>query len=130
MSNHKYKIWIPEIKQMHEVISIRWDVCDSSKIKEVCSRFDRRWWRFEQVVLLQYTGLKDRSGKEVYEGDIVKFQSGHVGTVEKILESFKFRVGRITYYICMHDSPFHPLSNPFEIIGNIYENPELLEASE
>ncbi len=72
--------------------------------------------------LCQYTGLKDKNGKEIYEGDIVRFRSGkHEG------------IGKIIY-----NPPRFEISSEFflggkaeliEVIGNIYENPELLEES-
>lgn len=69
--------------------------------------------------LMQYTGLKDKNGKEVYEGDIVKRYTGYVFE-EKIR---KYSLGntneaKVTGY------DHHPTD---EIIGNIYENPELIK---
>lgn len=71
--------------------------------------------------LMQYTGLKDKNGEEIYEGDIVK-------DVNDEYYEIKFDDG---CFIVIHDGnviePLSEVAQDIEIIGNIYENPELLE---
>lgn len=64
------------------------------------------------LVLMQYTGLKDKNGKEIYEGDILE--------IEKIDGKVRGTAGMGTAY-----SDYW--AGVLEIIGNIYENPELLK---
>jgi len=79
-------------------------------------------WMKEEA-LMQYTGLKDKNGTEIYEGDIFR-QKGMdndliVGTIIFYDDlSYRCREGN---YI------FHKVKFAGEVIGNIYENPELLE---
>jgi uncharacterized phage protein (TIGR01671 family) len=76
--------------------------------------------------LMQYTGLKDKNGKEIYEGDIVEIEeTGETYIVEFDIKKAKyiFRDNCGTG----HNFDFNYYGNTFEVIGNIYENPELLE---
>jgi len=80
----------------------------------------------ERYVIQQYTGLKDTKGKEIYEGDIV--QNMIIGPVEYFLGEFS--IGGVTplkdFLIIPRDEN-QPLDLDLEIIGNIFENPELLK---
>ena len=82
---------------------------------------------FKDIELMQYTGLKDMKGKEIYEGDIVKLRANHgIGVVKYydewgafVVEYIKPRplaVLGMNYY-----------KEDIEVIGNIYENPELIK---
>jgi len=92
--------------------------------------------------LMQYTGLKDKNGKEIYEGDIVKFEyrddmnwaendneelsfskEAQISEVmERGIVAGNFENGELWLIDWAMESEY-----VFEIIGNIYENPELLE---
>jgi len=94
------------------------------------------------IVLMQYTGLKDKNGKEIYEGDILQFteadEDSAFGAEETNIIEVKwideiaqwravFKNGRRTV---LHLVVQLPTIVSCEIIGNIYENPSLLESKE
>lgn len=88
--------------------------------KKYCNEFE----------LLQYTCLKDKNEKEIYEGDIFvhnnqKFEVIYDGTRFIGVDSDRSGNG----YVCYVDSHYKDGSSSIEVIGNIYENPELLEMS-
>lgn len=85
---------------------------------------------FEGCELMQYTGLKDKNGKEIYEGDIVETvtASGNpFGTIDVVrCQDGGFKLVDVTDSLLpIYIGDKEVIS--IEVIGNIYENPELIE---
>lgn len=83
--------------------------------------------RDSENVLMQYTGLKDKNGKEIYEGDILNMTyHGSVSIVEPEIKSVvSFERGT---FIIENGFSLGKIGRSLEVIGNIYENPQLLES--
>lgn len=89
---------------------------------------------FDDCILMQCTGLKDKTGKLIFEGDIIAdINSGCVATIEYLSSSYSLmaHIRRMDDFIPIEEICYTEIEGtPFEIIGNIYENPELLEESQ
>lgn len=113
----KFRAWDKELKRF-SVVAIR-----STAVRDISLQTDYEW--------MQYTGLKDKNEKEIYEGDIVVKSNGQKGyyTVVWYDNGFKLEYKFIRKYdgteweeknyILIHEKHF-------KVIGNIYENEELL----
>ena len=131
----RYRAWDSWRKRMSVVDRI---YIDTEGVR-LYDDFGEYWRDFRDVKLMQSTGLHDKNGKEIFEGDIVKryrspfFKAKWEYQIETVIkEEASLLLGREfgkNFGTIPFNSPFAK-SVLLEVIGNIYENPELLEDKE
>ena len=126
----KFRCFDKDTKTMHEVVAI--DFKDWRIYYEAYGL--RSYWN-KNVVLMQSTGIKDKNGVEIYEGDILKLHAIFLAPDDKIgyLEySQKYGYSIILEGNRLYRQEYWASTNKlnYEVIGNIYENPELIEVVE
>lgn len=96
-------------------------------------RIERIWRKQGDVEIMQYTGLKDVNGEDIYEGDIVHGydqepdrDDGYIGS--SVIDVVNFKYG--AFWIGDSWNEIMVMTPPIvEVIGNVHENPELLEGA-
>lgn len=132
MREIKFRVWCKQTEEMKQVSKIGfeegklWYVMDEDHENQPPYFEDDDDW-----VLMQYTGINDMYGQEVFEGDILETKQRH--TDKLIITKVEFVEGAFVETIVRDESErinrsFIPLdADCSKMIGNIYENPKLLE---
>ena len=124
----RYRAWDKIHKTMYEaddIVYINFEenqICVKTLFFERASRYD-----FDDVVLMQSTGFRDKNGKEIFEGDIVDSEDGILSGIVGFRPDLGMFVSTLIKY-----NNFERLCNVADsvhIIGDIYTNPELAEVS-
>ena len=116
MREIKFRAWDKSFKKMTE-----WEDMRQRGINQF---FNADW-----ALLMQYTGLKDKHGKEIYEGDRV-YTGGLDCVVEWEENECRFILRRPGKQTIPQTTPLDKMHSPqFEVIGNIWENKESIEVS-
>ncbi|AVQ26032.1 hypothetical protein C4N17_10505 [Fusobacterium periodonticum] len=119
MREIKFRAWDKINKDMFNVESINFQ--ERRVYKDTVS-----YRKFEDIDLMQYTGLKDKNNKEIYEGDIL-FESFGERYYKVVFKNGNFRTEFEGYFDEYSFDLIDVVLDLCEINGNIYENSELME---
>lgn len=126
----KFRVWMKSLKWMCDVTNISFD----SKFVDICQQGDTERYtemsvEFDEITLMQSTGLFDRNGKEIFEGDVVKM-SKDVYSEPTYYEVVRHRGGAYRLESKQHGCELWLRHTDCEVVGNVYENREFLEDKE
>ncbi|MGQ7659105.1 YopX family protein [Streptococcus suis] len=124
----RFRAWHKAMQRMSEILAISYER-QKVRIKHQ-QGITHMTIPLDEAILMQSTGLFDKNGKEIFEGDIVVNKYGNVGYVAYlqqeagfvvVLKKSDYRLGH------RNTGESYDVTTNHEIIGNIYENPELVE---
>ena len=126
MKEFKIKAWLKKENKMVAIIGIDLNyqyiryTDDGNLFKD-----DYKIAEFKDIELLQFTGVKDKAGQELYEADVIKFNDG----IDDIYGLISYDDEDGSYRVSYENITEHlsNLEGDFEIVGNIFENPDLHE---
>lgn len=137
----EFRVWDDHYKYMNYKVIVgiygNWEEVKDNENYTACSMWiepknvdykcEPHWSHFEpyhkEIKLMQYTGLKDKNSKKIFEGDIVKYDNDYIkqiGVIEWNDKNSSFQIKGISSSSMTH-------LKRMIVIGNIYENKELLE---
>lgn len=136
MKEIKFRAWDKELNRMCDVIQLG--------VRDIIVNFIEEdeisgFLPIDRFEIMQYTGLKDKNGTEIYEGDIIRT---HENRIQKVIWNnngfkleYKFKRSYLgeSYWEIRKDIELSETHNKrwgIKVIGNIYESPELLKEGE
>ena len=121
----KYRVWLPD-PDVEKMLKVKALVFEDDKTRCVCGYAYDFYLEDEDATIMQSTGLKDKNNKEIFEGDIVKMAKDVYSDLT-YYEIVRHRGGAYRLESNQHGCELWLRHTNCEVIGNIYENQELLE---
>ena len=122
----KFRAWNKELKAMFEVKSLVFTL-NLATIASKNDLFPSRTCSFDDIILMQSTWLFDKNGKEIFDGDIVyAYSEGArlIGAIEYFDNAYCIKTKNGVYNSLWTNAEY------YEIVGNVFENQELMEVVE
>ncbi len=141
LNQRKYRAWHKQERKLYEVLGIDWfyqklKILDSGLLLE---NGKNKWHDMHAFILMEYSGLRDRKqtpeypkGQEICEGDIVRFPillMGNDGVSKETIVTDVVTLEHETGWFVLPQVDADPLvlhNDECEVIGTVYENPELI----
>lgn len=131
----KFRVWLPN-PDVERMLRVKALVFEHNKTRCVCGYAYDFYLEDEDAIIMQSTGLRDKNGKEIFEGDIVT--DGEFARIVQYHQTLGFYMfdeeGNERFFsdsttLEDFEEDAKIVSEILEIIGNVYENPELLEVT-
>lgn len=124
MREIKFRAWDKKNRQMLDIVTLVWQLYENPNIQKVLYGTNKDgnlfYLDWDEVELIQYTGLKDKNGKEIFEGNTVK-----EGKLLKVVEYIEY--GFFPFNKFDSDGFCGMYAKDVEVIGNMWENGDLLK---
>ena len=138
----RFRVWLKKKKKMvatDDLVNISFEdeeICVQTLYFEegLIIERDLDYYEFDEIEFMQSTGVKDKNGQEIFEGDIIDIEVDDTETPINARVFQNSKIGILMFHVFEdnEDVPMVELlednSVAFEIIGNIYDNKELLDA--
>lgn len=121
MKEIKYRAYSKRTKKVYHVLAIFF-YQKVVKLSKICGSGISFLEQIDDVVLMQYTGLEDKNDVEIYEGDIVRYFRNGLAVI--VYQNGGVDIRSLSWRYC---EPLQRRLGEIEVIGNIYQNKDLLE---
>lgn len=134
MREYKFRVWNNDTKELVKIDDL-YELQINEKGRWFCMFADNLFCNFMNGFLMQYTGLRDKNGEEIFEDDIVQFVSNDklldkIGVVTWDDKGADYNImgkyeGLDTEFKCA----FGLIDGEYEVLGNVYEHSHLLQTN-